>query len=242
MSYFKKNNIPLPQTMPELKTFLEVNALEGKDLEKQYNLLIKQGKVADIPMEQRKLAAQTEIEEAKIAEQRAQTASALARAPIDKEIFYESALRQYPQLNMTDPQISQRIMPRAAEIASSYMTATDPVTGKVTSTGMNVDEAMNKALYQLGVVQGADTSWKPFSKEEAGNKLKEPGIIPDSPGSRTMLTQELSARVKELIDLGVKEDVARRIAQNDIKKNPKWGQVIAARAKELVSQQQGNVQ
>jgi hypothetical protein len=45
ISYFKKNNIPLPQTMPELKTFLEVNALEGKDLEKQYNLLIKQGEL-----------------------------------------------------------------------------------------------------------------------------------------------------------------------------------------------------
>jgi hypothetical protein len=229
-----KANLPLEQQEPAIKKLEETFKI---NLPRDFT-------PASVKRETSEANVATGTEKAQIAEQGAQTASALAKAPIDKEIFFESALRQYPQLNMADPQISQRIMPRAAEIASSYMTATDPVTGKVTSTGTSVDEAMTRALGQLGAVTVDEPTgiMRKFGGYTTKGELKTPGIIPDSPGSRTMLTQELSARVKELVDLGVKEDVARRIAQNDIKKNPKWGQVIAARAKELISQQQGNVQ
>lgn len=113
-----------------------------------------------------KTRVQLATEGSEIRSKKAAAAQAEAKAPLNKEIFVEAVQRLYPNLDLNNPHIRDYILPRASEMASSYLNTVDPNTGKVTpNIDMDIDSAITAALAQLKVVPDANTdrSWLPFS-------------------------------------------------------------------------------
>lgn len=183
------NPIPLIRGLQELEANPIKRATDKKNLEKlsievsrliadagtpegiRSQLLAAGANPADITSpDLEKARSQTRVqlatEGSEIRSKKAAAAQAEAKAPLNKEIFVEAVQRLYPNLDLNNPHIRDYILPRASEMASSYLNTVDPNTGKVTpNIDMDIDSAITAALAQLKVVPDANTdrSWWPFS-------------------------------------------------------------------------------